>query len=230
MDAFFDAYAALDARMKLIDVITNNLANAQTTGFKRDFSRILETETGLTSVSQVDLSPSDLVNTGNELDAAIDGPGFFAIQTPAGLRYTRAGNFVMSADGDLITNDGMKVLSSSGSAINGSGGTAGIQDGGAVTVDGKEVATLKIVTFPNQSQLRKDGINRFVWAGADGDVQPVPEPRVKGGHLERSNVNSVSEMVHLMSVYREFEGIQRTLRTVTTDMNSKLVQELGRLG
>jgi flagellar basal-body rod protein FlgF len=230
MDAFFDAYAALDARMKLIDVITNNLANAQTTGFKRDFSRILETETGLTSVSQVDLSPSDLVNTGNELDAAIDGPGFFAIQTPAGLRYTRAGNFVMSANGDLITNDGMKVLSSSGSAINGSGGTAGIQDGGAVTVDGKEVATLKIVTFPNQSQLRKDGINRFVWAGADGDVQPVPEPRVKGGHLERSNVNSVSEMVHLMSVYREFEGIQRTLRTVTTDMNSKLVQELGRLG
>jgi flagellar basal-body rod protein FlgG len=229
MDVLSTGYSALDAQMKIVDAITNNLANAQTTGFKREFERVLQNDGGMTVETHVDLSPGDLISTGNELDAAIDGPGFFAIQTPSGIRYTRAGSFGLNTDGDLVTNDGLKVLSSSGGPINISGNTVEIQDSGAITVDGIEMGTLKIVDFANPAQLEKEGASRFVWKGSEQDVQSVPEPRVKGGYLERSNVNPVSEMVQLISANREFEAIQRTVRTVANDMNSKLIQELGQL-
>src|SRR5712691_2865962 len=117
-DPFIDAYSALEARMKIVDVITNNLANANTTGFKRDFGHILQNETGFDIGTKVDLSPGDLVTTGNELDVALNGPGFFAIQTPNGVRYTRNGSFNLNATGELVTKDGMAVLNTSGSTIN----------------------------------------------------------------------------------------------------------------
>jgi flagellar basal-body rod protein FlgG len=228
-DAFIDAYSALAARMKVVDVISNNLANANTVGFKRDFGTVLQTEAGFDAGTHVDLKGGDFISTGNPLDVAIDGNGFFAVQTPAGTRYTRSGNFAVDSDGELVTKDGMKVLSSSGSPISVGQGTVAIQDGGAVTVDGNEVATLKIVTFDDPAKLQKEGLYRFVWNGQASGVQDSPEPRVKGGNLERSNVNAVDEMVHLMSAYREFEAIQKTLKTLMTDMNGKLIQELGRL-
>jgi flagellar basal-body rod protein FlgF len=230
MDVLSTGYSALDSQMKVVDAITNNLANAQTTGFKREFERILQNDGVMSVETHVDLSPGELMATGNELDVAIDGPGFFAIQTPAGVRYTRAGSFALSADGDLVTSDGMKVLSSSGTAINISGNVVDIQDSGTITVDGSETATLKIVTFPEAGQLEKESASRFIWRGSDQDIQNVAEPHVKGGYLERSNVNPVSEMVQLISASREFEAIQRTIRTVNGDMDGKLIQELGQLG
>ena len=69
----------------------------------------------------------------------------------------------------------------------------------------------------------------MIWNGAANEIQNVPDPQVKGGYLERSNVNAIDEMVHLMAAYREFEGVQRTLKTLMTDMNTKLIQELGKL-
>ncbi len=228
-NAFIDAYSALEARVKMVDIITNNLANANTTGFKRDFGFILQNETGFDAASRVDLNVGDLVTTGNELDFAINGPGFFVIDTPNGQRYTRAGNFGVNKAGELITKDNMKVLSTSGSPVSIGEGKVEIQDGGVVTVDGNEVATLKVVNFSDLSKLQKEGFYRFAWNGPAGGVQTVSDPQVKGGYLERSNVNAVTEMVHLMAAYREFEAVQRTLKTLMTDMNSKLIQELGKL-
>jgi flagellar basal-body rod protein FlgG len=229
MDGFFNAYSALDARMKIVDVVANNLANSQTTGFKRDFGHILQGESGFDVGTQVDLSPGDLLSTGNALDAAIDGPGFFELQTDSGPRYTRNGSFVLNNQGELVMKDGAKVLGSDGSPVVATEGTMAIQDGGLVTVDGHEVATLKIVTFSDPSLLQKEGFFRFAYNGKNEQIKEVPEPRVKGGFLERSNVNPVTEMVHLMSAYREFESVQRTVKTLMTDMNSKLISELGRL-
>ena len=230
MDIMFTAYPALNLQMNVIDNIANNLANANTTGFKRQFERVLQNETELRLETQVDLSPGDVTATGNDLDVAIDGPGFFAIQTPAGVRYTRAGGFELTADGDLVTKDGMIVLSSSGSPINVAGTVVTIQDGGAITVDGAEVATLGIVNFSNPAQLEKEGAYRFVWKGGEQNVLAVPEPRVRSGYLERSNVNAVDEMVRLISAYREFEAIQRTVTTINGDMTGQLIQDLGQLG
>ena len=229
-DPFIDAYSALDARMKIVDVISNNLANANTTGFKRDFGTVLQNETGFDAGTRVDLTAGDLVPTSNNLDVAINGPGFFVIDTPGGQRYTRSGNFALNAAGELVTKDAMKVLSTSGTPITVGEGQIEIRDGGVVTVDGNEVATLKVVSFNDAAKLQKEGFYRFLWNGAADGVQTVSDPQVKGGYLERSNVNAIDEMVHLMSAYREFEAVQRTLKTLMTDMNSKLIQELGKLG
>jgi flagellar basal-body rod protein FlgG len=228
-DAYIDTYSALDARMKLIDAIANNLANANTTGFKRDFGHILRNAVGSEAGTRIDLSPGESVSTGNELDVAIGGAGFFVIDTPNGQRYTRSGNFALNSAGELVTKDGMKVLSTSDSPITVGEGKLEIRDGGVVAVDGNEVAMLKVVTFADATKIQKEGLARFVWKGAPGGVQTVSDPAVQGGYLEKSNVNTIDEMVHLMSAYREFESVQRALRTLTSEMNGKLVQELGRL-
>jgi flagellar basal-body rod protein FlgG len=228
-DAFIDTYTALEARLKVIDVIANNLANANTDGFKRDFAHILQSDNGFDVGTQIDLAPGDMTSTGNELDVAINGPGFFAIQTPNGVRYTRNGSFSLDANGELVTKDGMPVLSKNGSTINVGHGRAAIQDGGVLTVDGNETATLKIVTFPDPIKLQKEGANQLAWNGSPDAVQDVPDPQLKSGSLEHSNVNAMDEMVHLMTSYREFEAVQKSLRTLMTDLNSKLIQELGKL-
>jgi flagellar basal-body rod protein FlgG len=215
--------------MKLIEVVTNNLANAQTTGFKRDFGRVLESQQLLDVGTTIDTTPGPITSTQNPLDVAIDGEGFFAIQTPAGVRFTRNGSFSLDESGNLVTKQGMKVLSSSGSPINVTGNNIGIQDGGIVTADGNEVATLKVVTFQNINLLQKEGSNHFVWNGSTDGIHDVDEARVKSGSVERSNVNSMSEIIQLMGAYREFESVQKTLKTLDTDMNAKLIQELGRI-
>jgi flagellar basal-body rod protein FlgG len=227
-DAYINVYTALETRMRMVDITTNNLANANTIGYKRDFGSVLEAERGLGIESEPDLSPGAMTTTGNPLDAAIDGQGFFVIQAPDGVRYTRTGSFSLNADGELVTKDGMPVLSSSGSPISVGEGVVAIQDGGAVTVDGSEVATLKIVTVDDPRNLEKVGGHRFRWNGPASGLTDADEPRVKGGVLERSNVNAVDEMVHLMAAYREFEAAQRTLRTFG-EMNAKLIQEMGRI-
>jgi flagellar basal-body rod protein FlgG len=128
-----------------------------------------------------------------------------------------------------VTKDGMPVLSTSDSPIHVGEGAIAIQDTGAVTVDGNEVATLKLVNFKKTDGLQKEGLHRFLWTGSPKDMEEVPEPQVKSGHLEHSNVNGIDEMVHLMAAYRDFESVQRAVKTLMTDMNTKLIQELGKL-
>src|SRR5437870_5286296 len=170
-DQFIDTYSALEARMKIIDVIANNLANANTTGFKRDFGHILQDQTRVEAGTQVDFSTGDLVSTGNEMDVAISGQGFFAIQSPNGVRYTRNGSFTLNGSGELVTKDGMPVLNSSGSTINAGRGKIAIQDGGIITADGNEIATLKIVNFKEPQKLQKEGLSRLIWTGAPDAAQ-----------------------------------------------------------
>src|SRR5262249_20315899 len=131
-DPFIDAYSAIEARMKIVDVITNNLANANTTGFKRDFGIIMQNEIGTDAGTQVDVSPGDVVQTGNATDVALNGPGFLVVQGPNGIRYTRAGNFGVNSAGELVTKDSLKVLSTSGSPIEVGEGNVEIRDGGVV--------------------------------------------------------------------------------------------------
>jgi flagellar basal-body rod protein FlgG len=227
--SFIDTYSALDARMKVVDVIANNLANANTTGFKRDFGHIFQNEVGFDAATHIDLAPGEIVATGNALDVALDGPGFFVVDTPNGPRFTRAGNFGLNAAGDIVTKDGMRVMSTSDGPITVGEGKVEVRDGGVVTVDGNEIATMKVVTLADVTKIEKEGFARFVWKGAPNGVQAVSDAPVRSGFIERSNVNAIDEMIHLMTAYREFEAVQRSLKTLMTDMNSKLIQELGRL-
>src|SRR5207248_2689988 len=124
--------------------------------FKRDFGTMLKTATGVAAEAKVDLSGGDLFPTGNSLDAALSGAGFFVVDTPGGQRYTRSGNFALNAAGELVTKDAMKVLSTSGAPIKVGEGKVEIREGGVVTADGNEVATLKVVTFNDAQQLQKE--------------------------------------------------------------------------
>ena len=218
----------------MVDIIANNLANVQTTGFKRDFGQVLEevvsaTETNVEVVSLVDLTPGVLVSTSRELDAAIDGPGFFVMETDNGTRYTRNGSFAVSSEGELVLKDGHRVFGDGGIPIFVGQGGVSVQDGGDVVVDGNVVATLRIVDFDDPRYLRKEGMNRFEWIGDPLGVSDVLEPRVKAGHLEKSNVNSIIEMVALMGAFREFESVAQTLRSITTDMDKQLLAEMADL-
>ena len=233
-DAIFAAYEALEARMKMVDIIANNLANVQTTGFKRDFGQVLEeavseTESNVEVVSQVDLSAGVIVTTGRELDAAIDGPGFFVLETDSGIRYTRNGSFSVSSDGELVLKDGLRVLGGGDVPIFVGQGQVQIQDGGDVSVDGNVVGTLRIVDVDDPRYLRKEGMFRYEWIGDPAGVTDSLEPRVKGAHLEKSNVNSITEMVELMSAFREFESVAQTLKSITTEMDKQLLAELADL-
>ncbi len=234
-DAVFAAYEALEARMRIVDIIANNLANVQTTGFKRDFGQVLEeavssTESSTEVASRVDLTPGVLVSTGRELDAAIDGAGFFVLETENGTRYTRNGSFNVSSNGELVLKDGLKILGEGDVPIVVGEGQVSVDDGGGISVDGSVIGTLRIVEFDDTRFLRKEGMFRYEWIGAPTGIEDVAEPRVKGAHLERSNVNSISEMVALMGAFREFESIGQTLRSITTDMDRQLLAELADLG
>ena len=232
-DAIFTAYEALEARMKIVDIIANNLANIQTTGFKRDFGQVLEevseTEVNVEVVSQVDLTPGVLVTTGRELDAAIDGSGFFVVDTDNGTRYPRNGSFSVSSEGELVLKDGLRVLGDGDVPIFVGQGQVQVQDGGDISVDGNVVGTLRIVDFDDPRFLRKEGMFRYEWIGDPTGVTDALEPRVKGAHLEKSNVNSIAEMVELMGAFREFESVAQTLRSITTDMDKQLLAELADL-
>ena len=169
-DAIFTAYEALEARMKIVDIIATNLANVQTTGFKRDFGQVLqeavsETEIDVEVVSLVDLTPGVLVSTNRDLDAAIDGPGFFVMETDNGTRYTRNGSFAVSSEGELVFKDGHRVLGDGGIPIFVGPGQVRVQNGGDVVVDDNVVATLQIVEFDDPRYLRKEGMYRFEWIG-----------------------------------------------------------------
>ena len=163
-DAVFSAYQALEARMKMVDIIANNMANVQTSGFKRDFGQVLqetaEDGTALIEVySKVDLGPGDLVSTGNDMDVAIEGSGYFAVETDNGIRYTRNGSFMVSGDGELVMKDGTRVLDDGDSPIPLGRGRISIQDTGDVLVDGNTVATLKLVDFNDPNFLQKEGLS-----------------------------------------------------------------------
>lgn len=232
-DAIFSAYEALDARMRLVDIIANNLANVQTTGFKRDFGQVFEElideDVTVQVRSQIDLNQGELISTGRTLDAAIDGEGFFVIETDGGPRYTRNGSFQVNADGDLVVQDGHRVLGDGDAPIFVGQGAVRIQDGGDILVDENVVGSLRLVTFDEPALVEKEGLFRLRYAGDPAGVRDALESRVKGAHLERSNVNSVGEMVELMSAFREFESVGQTLRSITSEMDKQLLAELADL-
>ncbi len=217
------AAEGMAARQKAQDAIANNLANLNTTGFKADrpvFETFYERQIyrvqgmqaqpiGALSAGVIlrefytDLQPGAIITTGNPLDVAIDGEGFFAVQTPQGVRYTRNGAFQLNAQGILTTREGYPVLGINNQPL-ALPSTAAIHIGenGAVLANGAQVGQLLVV----QGNLTKDPDGYFV-----GAVQPAANPRVVAGALEASNVNMVREMVSMIELIRAYETHQRAI-------------------
>ena len=166
--------------------------------------------------------------TGNPLDLAISGEGYFAIQTPNGVRYTRDGNFYKSARGQIQTGNGQTVLGRNGQGITIPEETTSIMVGsqGEVYADNVQIGQLQFVQFNNRRAVLKQGNNLYY---PQEGAQPQPATgEIQQGLLERSNTNVVSEMVELINNYRVYEAGSKAVTTQDT-MLDKSVNEVGRL-
>ncbi len=239
-------YAALSgsiAAMRRMDTISNNLANVNTPGFKKDkmlFESMLASTTTPPVVPPrttadpilqkdnvyIDYSVGSASQTGNPLDFSIDGDGFFVIQTPQGRAYTRQGNFRLSADGTLVTADGFPVLGQNG-VIRIQGGQVDVNSKGEMKVDGTPADTLSIVDFPKPYNLTKVSSAQFIPANPQQAPQAATGS-IRQGQLEGSNVDSITEMVQMIETTRYFETCQRVIKGFD-DMVGKAANDLGKL-
>ncbi len=260
----YTAGTGMITESKRTDTLANNLANANTTGFKRDEAVSREFEPMLIKRINDGINKNDVTSfkqfhvgeqyptvgtlglgsyideiatehsqgafetTGNPLDLAISGNGYFAIQTPNGVRYTRDGNFYKSANGQIQTVNGQTVLGRNGQGITIPRDTVSIMVGakGEVYADNVQIGQLEFVQFDNRRAVLKQGDNLYYPqegarpAPATGDIQQ--------GLLERSNTNVVSEMVELINNHRLYEAGAKAV-TTQDSMLEKSVNEVGRL-
>ncbi|MEA2992730.1 MAG: flagellar basal-body rod protein FlgF [Alphaproteobacteria bacterium] len=219
-----------------LEVISNNVANLNTTGFKSDgalFEQYLMpgardgqfsgADSRVTSVRDratwLDLSQGPIQQTGSPLDIAIEGDGYLTVQTPRGDRYTRNGSLQINAAGELVTNDGYRVLGESGPIVfENSDRDITINPDGSIRVhEGLSAKTdsprgkLLLVDFSKPQQLRKDGSSTFV-ANPDNQPRPTTTAHVVQGAVEKSNVRGVIEMTRLIEVTRSYTEISALMQ------------------
>ncbi len=192
------------------ELSSNHLANANTVGYKKE---ILSFDQMMKAKLTTDHSDGDVRLTGNKLDLALRGDGFFKIQTPAGFRYTRNGNFTINSEGLLVTQKGAPVLGGGG-PIAIQGNDVFINDAGGIFVDGEEAENLEIVDFRDREELQKEGENLFAFKGNPLD-EIVPEVvKVVQGGLETANLSTVYEMTKMIETQRMYETAQKMMRTL----------------
>jgi flagellar basal-body rod protein FlgG len=216
------AVSAAVKKLSQNDYINHNLANANTPGYKAErliFVRKPETDPMAENsfshdpVVLIDHSPGTLQKSGNPLDVAIQGEGYFVIETKDGERYTRNGAFTLNASGELVTMSGDAVLGEGG-RITIKGRNVEISNAGTVTVDGSDAGKLKVVDFKKKDALVKMGSSLFS-AKANAE-QTTPETvEVRSGYIETSNVQAVKEMIEMIDVSRCFEAYMKIMQTMS---------------
>lgn len=231
-------YATLNRQsglMREMGVVANNIANASTTGFRREGVVFSEYVTALdqdpslsmahASGRHVDLSQSTLSQTGGQFDFAIQGEGFFLIETPQGQRLTRAGTFTPSAEGELVTPDGYRLLDAGGAPIfvpPDAKGVAMASDG-TLSTGGQPIAQVGLWQPADPLSLRHQAGTMF---SADA-VEPAEGATVLQGMLEDSNVEPVSEIARMITVQRAYELGQKFLDSEDERVRG-VIQALGR--
>lgn len=232
------------AQSDALDVLANNLANVNTAGFKeaRAFHTLLkqslESDPSVAVLddavngvvtTQSALNPSDgsLTSTNRDLDIAITGDGFLAVQAPQGTRYTRNGNLHLNANSVLTTSEGFPVIGASGNPITLGPGRIAIGEKGSVSLEGAQVDSLKLVRFDDLSRLEREG-NSLVRSLDGQNAERPSDAMVRSGYLEQSNVNAVASVVRMLEIMRHFEAMQKSVNMLMNDINAKAIERLGR--
>jgi flagellar basal-body rod protein FlgF len=235
------AAGGLRARMQALDMLSNNLANSNTTGFKLDrefYSLFTGDGNGVDGeeAGQIpdvksqwtDFSQGTLSATKNPLDLALTGQGFFVVNGPSGPLYTRNGSFQLSSTGALTTSDGYAVNGTGGPIQTQSQEPLEIEPNGTVHQGDQTIGQLQIVNFSNLRALSKMGNSYFV--NSTPSAQPVAsDATVSQGQLEGSNVGASETAVGLVGVMRQFEMLQKAIMT-TSEMNKQALQEVAKVG
>jgi len=236
----YNSASAMIPRICQQEVIANNIANVSTPGFKKDSVFITELskaqarnlpvksdwERPMLDQVYTDYGQGALDQTGNQLDIAIDGPGFFVTQDSAGeTALTRDGVFTRDNLGFLVTADGETVLSDSG-PVQLPDGAVSVSDDGVVSVDGTEINRLRVATVDDPSQLEKIRPGKYqVPPGVS--LTAAANFAVRQGYLESSNVDVVMQMVEMISSYRNYEADSKALQTQDESLG-RLISEVGR--
>jgi flagellar basal-body rod protein FlgF len=237
-------YVGLSRQMLLereLDITANNLANVDTVGYK--FETLLNAADPVptggkaggqpTTVTFVttdgvdrDYSQGSLTQTGAALDVAIDGKGFFTVNTASGPRYTRDGRFKLDPTGKLVTQDGDAVQGSGGDIVlDPKKGQVSIAENGVISQNGEQVGKLQVVSFDSLSALSKDGGNLY---RNDSNLTPAPSTSavIKQGMLEASNVQPVAQITRLIEINRAYDAISNMISS-TNSLSTTAIQRLG---
>jgi flagellar basal body rod protein FlgG len=232
------ALSGMRSRLDELDRLAADIANVGTAGYKSEraadvqadrpqFNAVLQSAIDVTSGQRrLDVSPGTLEPTGRDLDFALEGNGFFVIDTPGGPRYTRNGHFSRSADGTLTTDEGFAVLSANGPIRLGSGEIS-VDPDGTIRTGGTAAGKLKIVSFDNPAGLSPESGAKL--RAGTAVARDVAEPKVRGGSLEQSNVSLVDRVAALTGVTRSFEALQKAMSLMMNDIDGRAIDQLGRL-
>jgi len=234
------AASGMMPHLKRQEVIANNLANAATAGFKRDRLFVEKLDAAQRAAAPkgeawqlansvgivVDFAQGPLDRTHNPLDVALSGEGFLVVETPGGERYTRNGHFSVDSDGLLITSDQQPVLGEGGE-IRLPAGTVTIGTEGTISVDGQRVDKLRIVRFVDPRVLVRAATSVFEIGIPTASPEPDDATLVHQEFLERSNVNTIEEMVNMITTFRFYEADEKAIRS-QDDVQGRVVNELGR--
>jgi flagellar basal-body rod protein FlgF len=233
------------------DVIANNLANAETVGFKKDLALFQEQRTeaqlrgrsisresnelleplggGLVpSGTTLDLSQGPIESTGNPLDVAIVGDGFFAVRNGDRLMLSRAGRFQVDRNGILATDAGHAVLSEKMNSITLAPGAVDIGKDGTITQDGKTVGRLGVFSVPNPKLLAKRGANLMSYPDIERSLK-TSDAQLRNGALEQANCEPTTELAALMDTQRQLEANANMIR-YQDQMLSRLVNDVAKIG
>lgn len=232
----------ISALERQMNIVANNLANVNTTGYKgenllfeeylmpvasaeefkstdRDLRFVLDDRT----IGNFDTGPIE--TTGNQLDVAIQGAGFFAVQTPAGERYTRDGSFTINPDGQLTNHDGHPILGDGGPIqFDPTDSSITINGDGTISTENGEVGRLRIVTFDDPQTLNRKGQNLF-----EGENARVLEtPRLAQFALESANVDGINQISQMIEVQRSYQELANIMRQ-QNDLRENAIRTLGRV-
>jgi flagellar basal-body rod protein FlgF len=242
---YYAAMTGLEARTQALDTAAGNLANAQTPGYRaeREYfrsvllgpdaldSQLGETVNnyGLLGGDHLSMAQGALQQTGNPLDLAIEGQGFFEVQTPNGPRFTRDGAFHRAGNGQLVADAGEPVLSIGGQPIAVPPGLVSVGADGTISVAGGAVATIGVFTFPAGTELTPEGANRYI---APKDAKPAlsRDATVHQGAIESANEDVIQGSLDLVVMQRQAEMMMRALTLFHTEFNKFATEDLPKVG
>lgn len=235
------AASGLRSRTDSLDLLANNVANASTGGYKADrefYSLYTSSEAADSGQSAtmpvverpwIDLAQGAMQSTGNTLDMALSGKGFFSVQSPGGPLYTRNGSFRLAADGTLSTAEGYPVSGTNGVVLRlQATGKIEVSRDGTVSQDGQTVGQLQVVDFPGAAGLAKQGNNYFRSSGAGSAAAAGAATTVEQGKLEASNTGTAESAVRLISIMRQFEMLQKAASTAL-DMSKQAIEQVAKV-
>ena len=237
------AASGMRSRLESLDMLANNIANAETSGYKvdREFyglytSQEAETADGadpatlpVIEKNYTDFSQGLTRVTSNPLDFAIQGEGFFSLDTPSGVAYTRNGSFQLSSTGAVVSSEGYTVRSAAGQPLKLNPALPiEVSAEGTISQSGQNVGRFAVLNFDNPGDLVKQGNTMF--RTADPKLAPKPSTAaVQQGRLENANVSTSESAVRLVSVLRQFEMLQKAAN-IGAEMNKQAIQDVARVG